>query len=164
MKSLGILLAVLILGGGGWVGWTRWQQEQVASKAAAAASARPVEATVETRNIRFAVSAAGEIVPADQVSVRPEVNGKIEKLAPDLPDDLFRELKEIDAMFEEASGINSIMSGRGEVDGGEWFFLLTGGVAGENPHPNPKLTAPADLAYLEFLLARAEPEDVSLPS
>ena len=24
----------------------------------------------------------------------------------------------------------------------------------ENPHPNPKLTAPADLAYLEFLLAR----------
>jgi len=23
----------------------------------------------------------------------------------------------------------------------------------ENPHPNPKLTAPADLAYLEFLLA-----------
>jgi 2-C-methyl-D-erythritol 4-phosphate cytidylyltransferase len=24
----------------------------------------------------------------------------------------------------------------------------------ENPHPNPKLTTPADLAYLEFLLAR----------
>ncbi len=24
----------------------------------------------------------------------------------------------------------------------------------ENPHPNPKLTAPADLAYLEFLLRR----------
>ena len=41
-------------------------------------------------------------------------NGKIDRLAPDLPDDLFRELKEIDAMFEEASGINSILSGRGE--------------------------------------------------
>ena len=41
-------------------------------------------------------------------------NGKIEKFAPDLPDDLFRELKEIDAMFEEASGINSILSGKGE--------------------------------------------------
>ncbi len=27
----------------------------------------------------------------------------------------------------------------------------------ENPHPNPKLTAPADLAYLEFLLSRNEP-------
>lgn len=29
----------------------------------------------------------------------------------------------------------------------------------ENPHPNPKLTTPADLAYLEFLLARAEGSD-----
>jgi 2-C-methyl-D-erythritol 4-phosphate cytidylyltransferase len=27
----------------------------------------------------------------------------------------------------------------------------------ENPHPNPKLTTPADLAYLEFLLQRTEP-------
>jgi 2-C-methyl-D-erythritol 4-phosphate cytidylyltransferase len=25
----------------------------------------------------------------------------------------------------------------------------------ENPHPNPKLTAPDDLAYLEFLLHRS---------
>ncbi len=24
----------------------------------------------------------------------------------------------------------------------------------ENPHPNPKLTTPADLAYVEYLLAR----------
>ena len=28
----------------------------------------------------------------------------------------------------------------------------------ENPHPNPKLTAPADLAYLEFLLTHETPE------
>ncbi len=28
----------------------------------------------------------------------------------------------------------------------------------ENPHPNPKLTTPADLAYLEFLLAHQPPE------
>ena len=27
----------------------------------------------------------------------------------------------------------------------------------ENPHPNPKLTTPADLGYLEFLLAREAP-------
>ena len=27
----------------------------------------------------------------------------------------------------------------------------------ENPRPNPKLTTPADLAYLEFLLSRPEP-------
>ena len=32
---------------------------------------------------------------------------------------------------------------------GHWIALL------ENPHPNPKLTSPQDLAYLEFLLAPA---------
>ena len=33
----------------------------------------------------------------------------------------------------------------------------------ENPHPNPKLTTPADLAYLEFLLSRADADDPFLP-
>jgi len=33
----------------------------------------------------------------------------------------------------------------------------------ENPHPNPKLTTPADLAYLEFLLSRADAAESYLP-
>lgn len=33
----------------------------------------------------------------------------------------------------------------------------------ENPHPNPKLTKPSDLAYLEYLLALADTEDPFLP-
>jgi 2-C-methyl-D-erythritol 4-phosphate cytidylyltransferase len=33
----------------------------------------------------------------------------------------------------------------------------------ENPHPNPKLTQPSDLAYLEFLLSRGDFEDPFLP-
>lgn len=33
----------------------------------------------------------------------------------------------------------------------------------ENPHPNPKLTTPADLAYLEFLLAHTDAADPFLP-
>jgi hypothetical protein len=41
-------------------------------------------------------------------------NSDIKRLAPDLPDDLFREVREIDAMFEEASGIGAVLSGRGE--------------------------------------------------
>ncbi|HKB56270.1 MAG TPA: IspD/TarI family cytidylyltransferase [Lacunisphaera sp.] len=33
----------------------------------------------------------------------------------------------------------------------------------ENPHPNPKLTTPADLAYLEFLLTRPDSKPPFLP-
>ncbi|KAA0158934.1 hypothetical protein FNF31_05104 [Cafeteria roenbergensis] len=51
-----------------------------------------------------------------------------------------------------------ILQGRGEVDEAEWLFLLTGGVAMENPHPNPApewLTEKAwgELCRLESLSA-----------
>ena len=39
---------------------------------------------------------------------------KVEKLAPNIPQDLYAQLKEIDSMFEEASGISNVLSGRGE--------------------------------------------------
>lgn len=39
---------------------------------------------------------------------------KMEPIAPRVPDDLYKEIREIDTMFEEASGITNIMSGRGE--------------------------------------------------
>ena len=41
---------------------------------------------MELRDINFAVNAAGEIGPAEQVSVRPEINGKIEVLPVDIGD------------------------------------------------------------------------------
>lgn len=56
----------------------------------------------------FAFNRPGSILSSDMP------NGKVERFAPDLPDDLFRELDAIDKMFEEASGINSILQGRGE--------------------------------------------------
>ena len=51
-----------------------------------AAAARPTTAKVERRSIKFAVTAAGDIGPAEQVSVRPEVNGKISALNVDIGD------------------------------------------------------------------------------
>ncbi len=42
-------------------------------------------------------------------------NAKVESLAPNMPQDLFREIDAIDAMFAEASGISSVLSGRGET-------------------------------------------------
>ncbi len=38
----------------------------------------------------------------------------VEQMAPSIPNDLFREIAEIDQMFEEASGIVNVLQGRGE--------------------------------------------------
>lgn len=91
-----ILIALFLAAGLGTGGWYYWKQRQAAAEAAAAANARPTTATLEKRDIRFAVSAAGEIVPSEQVSVRPEVNGKILVLAVDLGD----EVKKDDLLFQ----------------------------------------------------------------
>lgn len=84
MKALGTLVVIAALAVGGWF---FWKQKQGAAQAEAEGSTtRPSTAEIETRDIRFAVSAAGEITPAEQVSVRPEVNGKIEVLTVDVGD------------------------------------------------------------------------------
>jgi len=56
----------------------------------------------------FALNRAGGLLATDMP------NAKVEKLAPQIPPDLFREIGEIDLMFEEASGIVSVLQGRGE--------------------------------------------------
>jgi hypothetical protein len=56
----------------------------------------------------FALNRAGGLLATDMP------NAKVEKLAPVIPQDLFREIGEIDSMFEEASGIVSVLQGRGE--------------------------------------------------
>ena len=69
----------------------RWPEKVMFWKSAPAAdagkkSARPTTALVTARDIQFAISAAGEITPAEQVSVRPEVSGRIDKLPVDIGD------------------------------------------------------------------------------
>ena len=56
----------------------------------------------------FALNRAGGVLATDMPSA------KVEKLAPVIPPDLFKEIGEIDLMFEEASGIVSVLQGRGE--------------------------------------------------
>src|SRR5206468_6605855 len=65
MKKWFLLVALLGAGFGGYSAWNHWQK----SKLAAASPDRPTTATVELRDINFAVNAAGEIGPAEQVSV-----------------------------------------------------------------------------------------------
>jgi hypothetical protein len=48
--------------------------------------------------------------------VQSETPGaKVDNIAPDIPNDLFQAIKEIDMMFEETSGITNVMSGKGEA-------------------------------------------------
>lgn len=113
MKLLGAILGVLLLGAGGWFGFKAWQKQAATKTAEAAAASRSAEAIVETRSINFAVNAAGEIVPADQVSVRPEVNGKIDKLPVDVGDvvktnELLFQLDDRDLRIQQSSQKNAI--------------------------------------------------------
>ncbi len=105
MKTLlSVLLTALVVGAGGWFFW----QKQKTSSGPAAQEGRATTAIVETRSIRFAVSAGGDIGPADQVSVRPEVNGKLEVLKVDVGDavkkgDLLFKLDDKDLQIEKES-------------------------------------------------------------
>lgn len=91
MKQVVVILAVVAIGLGAFFVWKSRQVE----KANPDQVLRPTTAKVEQRDIRFFVNAAGEIGPADQVSVRPEVNGRIATLPVDVSD----HVKEGDVLF-----------------------------------------------------------------
>ncbi|MBI2948016.1 MAG: biotin/lipoyl-binding protein, partial [Verrucomicrobia bacterium] len=103
-----IVVAVIALAGGSWA-LLNWRNlEPAAGKAESTLASRPTTAVVETRNIQFKVSAAGEIGPAEQVSVRPEVNGRIKTLDVDLGDrvkrgDVLFTLDDSDLQIEKQS-------------------------------------------------------------
>ena len=82
-KFLIILLVVGALGAGGFYAW---QKTQAPGQSADGGTARQTTAKVESRDIKFAITVAGEIGPAEQVSVRPEVNGRIAELPVDIGD------------------------------------------------------------------------------
>jgi hypothetical protein len=56
----------------------------------------------------FALNRAGGLLSSDMP------NAKAERLAPDMPSSLFEVIHEVDAMFSEASGISSVLQGKGE--------------------------------------------------
>jgi HlyD family secretion protein len=118
MKTLLILIVVAALGVGGWFSWKKYGPGATAPQAV---NARPNSAIVETRSIRFAVTAAGDIGPAEQVSVRPEVNGKIEQLPVDVgdyvkKDSLLFKLDDRDLQIEKDGQDKAVERTRLELD------------------------------------------------
>lgn len=109
MKKWIVLLVLLGAGAGAYYGWNAWQKAQ----AAAADPGRPTTATAELRDITFAVNAAGEIAPAEQVSVRPEINGLLLQLPVDIgdrikKDDLLFKLDDSELQQTKASNLTDI--------------------------------------------------------
>jgi len=56
----------------------------------------------------FALNRAGGLLSTDMP------NAKADRLAPNMPPDLFEVIHEIDGMFAEVSGISNVLSGKGE--------------------------------------------------
>src|SRR5438445_7504505 len=120
MKTWVILAAVLGIGFGGYSVWNNWHK----GKPATDSPERPTTATVELRDISFAVNAAGEISPAEQVSVRPEINGKIEVLPVDVGDrvkkrDLLFKLDDKELQQQRSSNLTDIEKARLGVEKAE---------------------------------------------
>jgi len=86
MRSAILGLIVLAVGAGGFLYLRNSKTPPAHGTVTDAAQTRPTSAVVERGAIHFAVGVAGEIGPAEQVSVRPEVNGRISELPVDVGD------------------------------------------------------------------------------
>src|SRR6266536_6361637 len=109
MKLIVSLAVILGLSAGGYWVW----KSAPAGATEDRNNSRPTAAVAEPRDIQFAIGAAGDIGPADQVSVRPEINGRIVELPVDIGDkvkkgDLLCTLDDQDLQTEKASQVTQI--------------------------------------------------------
>ncbi|MFM1768940.1 MAG: hypothetical protein RJA22_1469 [Verrucomicrobiota bacterium] len=112
MKFIIPILAIAGLAAGGY-----FLYQNRTAQPRAAAQGRATTATVESRDIRFEITAAGDIGPADQVSVRSEVNGRIVELPVDIGDqvkkgDLLCRLDDKDLQIERSQRLIEIDAAR----------------------------------------------------
>jgi RND family efflux transporter MFP subunit len=123
-KLLAGIVIVTALGGGVYWASLKWPDKFAFSKAKAPVAAKPAPSTtalVGTRSIYFAVTSAGEIGPVDTVSVRPEVNGRIDKLPVDIGDKVKKDtmlftLDDSDLQTEKASQLIEIEGAKLQIE------------------------------------------------
>ena len=83
MKSFFIIVAIGVIGIGGY-----FLGKRPSGAVANTAPIRETTSEVKLRDIDFEVTVAGNIEPSEQVSVRPEINGRIASLPVDIGDDV----------------------------------------------------------------------------
>ena len=84
MKNIIIVALLVAVGVFGYFQWQDGKEQPNSNKAGG--KTRKTTEVIENRDIDFTVRVAGEISPADKVSVRPEVHGKIAELPVDISD------------------------------------------------------------------------------
>ena len=84
MKNIIIVALLLAVGVFAYFQWQDGKEQPNGNNARV--QNRQTTAVIEQRDIDFTVRVAGEITPADKVSVRPEVHGKIAELPVDISD------------------------------------------------------------------------------
>ncbi len=115
-----IIIVVLIVGG--WFGYQQFKKQNAGTEGAETEiSQRKKTATAQKGDIEFSVTVAGEITPAEQVSVRPEVNGRIKELPVDIGDrvkegELLFTLDDRDIQIEIESRETEIQSAQLQLD------------------------------------------------
>lgn len=124
MKKWLILLALVAAS---WFGYRQWQSWRAQEHQRATAASAPSTAVIEQRDISFAITAAGEIGPADQVSVRPEINGRIKELPVDIGDQvkqgaLLFALDDSDLQIERSQRLTEIEGAKLQVERAERNF------------------------------------------
>jgi HlyD family secretion protein len=111
---------VAVLAALGYVGYTQYGAWQMRWRQEAEANRLTTAPAVQT-NINFAVSAAGEIGPAEQVSVRPEINGLLNELPVDIGDrvkkgSLLFGLNDRELQQQKASSLTAVERAKLELD------------------------------------------------
>ena len=84
MKNIIIIALLVAVGAFAYFQWQDAEENPNANRAHI--DKRRTTSVIEQRDIDFTVRVAGEISPADKVSVRPEVHGKIAELPVDISD------------------------------------------------------------------------------